>query len=59
MSKTYYTLRGLSSAKPVLTKHLPIHRRRAFASRDRTLAAKALLKKMDSKILLDNAKRQA
>ena len=47
MSKNYYTLRGLSSAKPVLTKLLPIHRRRGFAGRDRTLAARAVLKKLE------------
>ena len=47
MSNTYYTLRGLSSAKQVLTKLSPVHRRRAFASRDRTLAAKALIKKLE------------
>ena len=59
MSKNYYTLRGLSSAKPVLTKLLPQHRRRAMASRLQSMAVKALLKKMDMNYLLDNAKRQA
>ena len=47
MSNTYYTLRGLSSEKPVLTKLLPQHRRRAMASRLQSMAVKALLKKME------------